>query len=104
MKPGATNTLAATNIILSVANLISNLTPGTTYYFQFVANNSASTRAGANLTFTTLGQAVNFSLTGVVQLPGKQSNSALPYMRIIFIPIRFDFAQFSGGFHAVKRC
>jgi PA14 domain len=46
----STNTLAATNVNLSVSNLIGSLAPGTTYHFQLVGVNSA----GGNLTFTTL--------------------------------------------------
>src|SRR5262249_47826024 len=49
----ATNTLAATNVTLSVSNLIGSLTPGTTYHFQLVAGNSLGTNAGVDLTFTT---------------------------------------------------
>jgi len=66
----ATNTLAATNVTLSVTNLISSLTPGTTYHFELVAGNSAGTNAGADMLFTTLASAVSFNLNGEVVLPG----------------------------------
>jgi hypothetical protein len=68
----ATNTLAATNVTLSVSNLIGNLTPGTNYHFQLVAGNSVGTNAGADVLFTTAGQsqATSFSLNGGVILPG----------------------------------
>jgi hypothetical protein len=48
----ATNLLAATNINVSVTNLISGLQPATTYHFQIVAGNSAGTATGGDLTFT----------------------------------------------------
>jgi len=67
----ATNTLAATNVTLSVSNLVSSLTSGATYHFQLVAGNSAGNSAGADMQFTTTSaQAVNFSLNGAVTLPG----------------------------------
>jgi hypothetical protein len=49
----ATNTLPATNATLTVSNIISGLQPGTTYYFQIVASNSAGSITGNTLTFTT---------------------------------------------------
>jgi hypothetical protein len=66
----ATNTVAATNGTLSASNLISNLTPGTTYHFQLVASNSVGANAGTDMLFTTLAQVVNFSLEGAVPLSG----------------------------------
>jgi hypothetical protein len=49
-----TNTLPATNVVLSVSNLISNLAGSTTYHFQLVASNSAGTSLGGDLTFSTI--------------------------------------------------
>src|SRR5205823_13724650 len=49
----ATNTLSATNVPLSVSNLIGSLSPGTTYHFQLVASNSAGISLGGDLTFAT---------------------------------------------------
>jgi hypothetical protein len=69
----ATNSLSATNATQSVSNLISSLTPGTTYHFQLVAGNSAGTSTGADMLFTTTSaqaQPVSFSLNGAVTLPG----------------------------------
>jgi hypothetical protein len=68
----ATNALAATNVTLAVSNLVSGLTPGTTYHFQLVAGNSLGTNAGADMLFTTpsSAQALDFSLNGAVKLPG----------------------------------
>ena len=54
----ATNSLAATNLTLSVSNLISGLSPGTTYHFRLVASNSSGSANGADLTFTTVGSLV----------------------------------------------
>jgi hypothetical protein len=66
-----TNNLAATNTTLSVSNLISSLTPGTTYHFRLVGSNSAGTNAGVDLMFTTVSiQPVNFNLNGSIQLSG----------------------------------
>src|SRR5262249_53568940 len=48
-----TTALAATNVTLSVSNLISGLAPATIYHFQLVASNSAGTTLGTDLTFTT---------------------------------------------------
>jgi len=49
----ATNTLLATNIALSVSNIVGSLSPGTIYHFQLVASNSAGISLGSDLTFTT---------------------------------------------------
>ena len=78
----STTNTAATNAILAVTNLISNLSPNTTYHFRLLANNSVGTNAGVDLTFTTLAQAVNFKLSGAVQLPGGA--------------FQFSFTNFSG--------
>jgi hypothetical protein len=53
----ATNILTATNITLSVSNLIGGLSPGTLYHFQAVATNSAGSSLGADQTFMTAGAA-----------------------------------------------
>jgi len=66
----ATNALAATNVALSVSNLISSFTPSTTYHFQLVAGNIVGANAGADMQFTTLPQAVSFSITGAVKVAG----------------------------------
>ncbi len=49
----ATNSLEATNVALSVANLTGSLTPGTTYHFRLVASNNVGTSVGSDLTFIT---------------------------------------------------
>ena len=50
----ATNSLAAaTNVTLAVSNLISSLSPGTTYHYQLVGTNSAGTTLGSDGSFTT---------------------------------------------------
>src|SRR5262249_53952346 len=49
----ATNNFPATNVTLSVSNLVNNLAPGSTYHFQLVASNSLGVNAGADVTFTT---------------------------------------------------
>ena len=49
----ATNSLAAGNAPLSVANLIGSLTPGTLYHYQLVSSSALGTTVGINLTFTT---------------------------------------------------
>ena len=49
----ATKTLAATNVNLSVSNLIGSLSSGTAYHFRLVGINSAGTTPGADQTFTT---------------------------------------------------
>jgi hypothetical protein len=79
----ATNSLAATNTTLSVSNLISSLSLGTTYHFQLVAINSAGTSRGGDMSFTTTkpnghkvvsiehaSQSVNFILSGSIQASG----------------------------------
>jgi hypothetical protein len=43
-----TNTLAAANTSISVSNLLGGLSPGATYHFRLVANNSAGTATGAD--------------------------------------------------------
>jgi hypothetical protein len=48
-----TNTLAATNIAVSVSNLISGLAPGTTYHYLLVAGNSGGIGLGTDLAVTT---------------------------------------------------
>jgi hypothetical protein len=48
----ATNILPATNVTLSVSDVISGLTPGATYYYQLVGSNSLGTVFGAQGTFT----------------------------------------------------
>ncbi len=64
-----TNSLAATNVTLSVSNLVGSLTPGTTYHFMLVASNSVGTKAGADQMFTTtVSRALPFSLTGATRL------------------------------------
>lgn len=50
----ATNLLVLSNSPIAVSNLITNLSPGTAYYFQLAATNSAGTNVGTNLTFITL--------------------------------------------------
>ena len=50
----ATNILAVATTNISASNLISGLMPGTTYHYQLVANNSAGTNYGTDLTFTTI--------------------------------------------------
>jgi photosystem II stability/assembly factor-like uncharacterized protein len=78
-----TNILAATNVNLSVSNLISSLEPGTTYHFQLVASNSAGTALGGDVVFTnTSAQAVSFSLHESMKLPGGS--------------FRFSFTNLSG--------
>jgi len=49
----ATNFLSATNVTLLLSNAISGLTPGTTYYYQFVCSNSVGTIFGVQRTLTT---------------------------------------------------
>ncbi|MDB6125237.1 MAG: hypothetical protein JWQ71_4230, partial [Pedosphaera sp.] len=49
----ATNILAAATTDLAVSNFVTGLLPGAKYYFHVVANNSAGTVTGADLTFTT---------------------------------------------------
>ena len=49
----ATNMAAATNVLLSVSNLVKNLTAGVTYHFQLVASNSAGTSVGGDVSFVT---------------------------------------------------
>jgi len=83
----ATNTLAATNITLAVANVIGNLAAGTTYHFQLVAVNAAGTSAGADLSVTTIAgptvttlavsafTATNATLNGTVN-PGNGATTA----------------------------
>ncbi len=47
--------LSATNTAVPVSSLITDLLPGTLYYFRVVASNSLGTVAGSGLTLTTLG-------------------------------------------------
>ena len=49
-----TNSLAAGSSSVSVSNVLTGLTPGAIYYYQAVAQNSISTNAGAQLTFTNI--------------------------------------------------
>jgi len=74
-----TNNLAATNTTLSVSNLISSLSPGTTYHFQLVAINSAGTSLGGDLVFTT----VSTTVSGTVYAP----NGTDPvYNALVYVP------------------
>ena len=49
----ATNTIGTNNSPVAVANLISSLSPGTTYHYRLVGSNSGGTSLGNDLTFTT---------------------------------------------------
>jgi len=49
-----TNTLPATNAVLSVSNVLSGLSPGTTYIYRIYAVNSLATNNGSSRTFTTV--------------------------------------------------
>ena len=49
----ATNTIGTNNSPVAVANLISSLSPGTTYHYRMVGSNSGGTSLGNDLTFTT---------------------------------------------------
>jgi hypothetical protein len=71
-----TNILPATNVALSVSNLLSGLTPGTTYYYQLVGSNSAGTVFGAQSSFTTL----TVPIPTVTTLP---ANSTTPTSAIL---------------------
>ena len=67
----STNSLAATNAVLNVTNLLTGLAPGTVYHYQLVAANSAGSTLGSDLTFTnSVSQPVAFSLTGGSQFSG----------------------------------
>jgi hypothetical protein len=72
----------ATNVTLSISNLISGLSPGTSYHFQFVAANGYGTTPSPNFTLTTTVQAANVNLTRAVKLPGGA--------------FQFSFTNFSG--------
>ena len=50
----STNSLAATNAVLNVSNLLSGLAPGTIYHYRLVAANSAGTNYGSDITLTTV--------------------------------------------------
>ena len=48
-----TNSLAITNTTISVANIISNLQPATTYYFRIIVVGNIGLTVGSNMSFTT---------------------------------------------------
>ena len=67
----ATNDLVAANTSLPAFNLISGLTPGTTYHYQLVGVNGGGTTFGSDYTFiTSLVQPVDFNVQGAMGLSG----------------------------------
>ncbi|MDB6036067.1 MAG: hypothetical protein JWM16_6405, partial [Verrucomicrobiales bacterium] len=101
----ATNNLAATNMTLSVSNLISSLAPGTTYHFQLVTANSAGTNAGANLTFATspIAPAVTtLAASGIVATNAKLNGMVNPKGAITIAYFQYGLTTGYGSYSATN--
>jgi 6,7-dimethyl-8-ribityllumazine synthase len=101
----ATNTLAGTNVTLSVSNLISSLTPGTTYHFQLVAGNSAGTNTGVDMQFTTspaMPTATTLAASGISSSSATLNGTVKPNGAVTAAYFRFGLTTNYGSYSATN--
>src|SRR4051794_13575629 len=100
----ATNLLAATNITLSITNLISNLTPATSYHFQVVATNKQHTNVGIELTFPTpaLPAVTTLAATGITDTYSLSLHDALPIWAATSAYFRYGLTTNYGSYSATN--
>ena len=100
----ATNALPATNVTLSVSNLIGSLTLGTTYHFQLVASNSLGSSLGSDLAFITpvLPEVTTLAASGITGSGATLNGSVNPSEAATSAYFRYGLTTNYGSYSATN--